>query len=85
MEVKMKKVRKECAMKCEVCGKGKLNVTSIPTYDRRLVSACPECAEEMKETIQLIKITNNWMLSKTMPTVKRTLGSLVLTPLESIS
>ena len=69
--------------KCEVCNKNKENTKTISTYNRKLITACMECATEMKWTLQCIKITTNWILEKKSEKYQKKSDCFVLTPLKS--
>lgn len=71
--------------KCDVCNKNKENTKTISTYNKKLITACPGwCANEMKWTLQCIKITTDWVLAKESDKYQKKSDCLVLTPLKSI-
>jgi hypothetical protein len=67
---------------CEVCKCVKMNTKRIMDYKRKYLVACPECAEEMAETLQCLKITTDWVMATMSDKYQRKSGTLVLTPLE---
>ena len=70
---------KQIVWMCPICKKNKQDVQKMRT-GVDFIDACPDCRAEMRDTLRLLKCTNEWMLEN-FDTHQRSSRPFVLTPL----